>query len=282
MRKWILVAAVSAVVAGAGAWAVAGHGKSVSTESRREMLGRMLDTSPADSREAKLEARIRKQTVRESTLNVGDPDSFGRGVRWLGFVSSRGLVLRRDCTPLPWEDPNQLCMEVDSSQFGNHYAEFRDLGTVTLPARSMNSLLCHWLSPTMGATLQNMTGLEDQTASLTMYPSLTVENEVLNDPALVDPDTGLPLNGRLEVFASGSNISALLDYTEQVQQRLNSTRTCVGGYLTRRTLTDFYGLSSAQAAAFFRKPTTLRLNMAVMASRVESANISYSVRFVGD
>ena len=261
---------------------MAGQGKAVDVESRKEMWGRLMDTAAVDAREAGAERRLRMQTTREAALDVGDPDSFGRNVRWLGFVSSKGVVLRQDCTLMPGENPDQPCMQVDPSQFGSQFAEFRDIGSITLPGRSMNSLLCHWLSPTMGTTLANDTGLDDQAASLTMYPSLTVENEVLRNPALVDPDTGLPLDGKLEVFASSSQISQLLDYTEQVPQRMNSTRTCVGGYLTKRTLTDFYGLSPAQADAFFRKPTTLRLNMTVSASRVQSAIVSYSVRFVGD
>ncbi|GAB3359695.1 hypothetical protein GCM10027430_32210 [Lysobacter tyrosinilyticus] len=224
--------------------------------------------SAAEREEARFEKRLALQSAREATLDVGDADSFGRQVRWLGLASSKLLVMRNDCTLQPGEDPDRLCMQVDPAAPGVQFGEFRDVAHMTLPARSTNSMLCHWLTPTIGATLSNFTGSDNVVARLSMQPSITVENEVLNAPGLVDPETGLPLNGKLDVFASSSQVSDLLDSGEQEPQRLTSTRTCIGGYLNKRSLVEFYGLSDAQAKAFFDKPTTIRLNMNVFARQV--------------
>lgn len=286
MRKWGITAAAACVaIAGASAWAMSGNGFGFGEAAGKEQLGEMLDArkpSAADRAEAKFEARLAAQTAREATLDVGDADSFGRQVRWLGLASSKVVVLRSDCTPQPGEDPDLLCMQVNPSDSGTQFGEFRDVAHMTLPARSTNSLLCHWLSPTIGATMVNYTGFDNRLSRVIMQPSITIENEALNAPGLVDPETGLPLNGKLDVFASSSQVIALLDQNEQMPQRLNSTRTCIGGYLNKRSLVEFYGLSEAQAKAFFDKPTTVRLNMNVFANNVSFANVSYAIRFVGD
>jgi len=271
-------------VIGAAAWAMSSNGVGEGNPGK-EQLGSMIDgrrPDAADKEEARFETRLASQTAREATLDVGDADSFGRQVRWLGFASGKPLVLRNDCTLQPGEDPDRLCMQVDPASPGTQFGEFRDVAHMTLPARSTNSVLCHWLTPTIGATLANYTGADNVVARLSMQPSITVENEVLNAPGLVDPETGLPLNGKLDVYASSGQVSALLDNGEQVPQRLTSSRTCIGGYLNKRSLIDFYGLSEAQAKAFFDKPTTVRLNMNVFARQVSFASVSYAVRFVGD
>lgn len=284
MRKWILVAAVSAVVAGAGAWAMAGKGFGIEALMAKEQLGLMLDArapSKADLVEVKFEKRLAAQTAREATLDVGDPDSFGRKVRWLGLIS-QGFVRLGDCTPLEGEPPDPLCLQMDPASTSTQFGEFRDLARMTLPARSMNSMLCHWLSPTMSVTLANYSGVDDRVARVVVLPSLTIENDVFNDPGLIDPDTGLPLDGKAELFINSSRIATLLDDGERLPQQFNSSRTCIGGFVTRQTLQIFYGLSEAQVTRFFRKPTTVRLNMQVFADHVEGGTISYNARFVGD
>lgn len=236
--------------------------------------------SVVEAGEARFEKRLAAQTARESKLDVGDADSFGRPVRWLGLASSKLLIMRDDCTLQPGEDPDMLCLQTNPN--GSKSGEFRDVAHMTLPAHSVNSLLCHWLTPTMAATFENYSGYDDRVARLMLQPTITVENEILNAPGLIDPETGLPLNGKLDVYASSSQINALLDNGEQLPQRLNSTRTCIGGYLNKRSLVEVYGLTEAQASEFFNKPTTVRLNMTVYSSLVSYAGVSYAVRFVGD
>jgi hypothetical protein len=281
MNKWIFVATFSAVAVGAGAWA---KGRMIESPIAKEQLGLMLDAhtaSAADLAEAKSQKRLTAQTAREARLQVGDPDSFGRSVRWLGMLGQGGVHLG-DCTPLEGEPRDPFCMQVDAASTSTQFAEFRDMGHITLPGHSMNSLLCHWLSPTVSARFANLSRNNDRVARLAVSPSFTIENVVLNDPRLRDPDTGLPLDGKIEVFVSSSRISAVLDRGESLPQDFNSSRTCIGGYVTRETLQSFYGLSKAQAARFFHEPTTVRLNLQVFADHVQGGFITYGVRFVGD
>lgn len=281
----MLAAAVGAVVVGTCAFAMARQGAGLGELSVKEQVSRLVDAGmPAgqvEKAEARLETRLAAQSVREAS-DVGDPDSFGRNVRWLGYMSGELLSLRQSCALTPGEDPNRLCMEVSPYSMESRYAAFRDVARMTLPARSMNSMLCHWLSPTVVGTMANYSGYDNAQARIAAYPWLTIENEALNDPALIDPETGEPLNGKVEIYASGSVVSANLDVGEALNQRQTASRTCVGGYLSKRALKEVYGLSEAQADEFFRKPTTVRLNMEVFASMVATGNVAFAIRFVGD
>lgn len=284
MRKRMLAATVAAVLVGAGAWAMAGKGRGIEALMAKEQLGLMLDTrasSTADAAETRFGKRLAAQTAREKALDVGDPDSYGRDVRWLG-VMSQGAIALGECTPVEGEPPDPFCIQTDPSSTSTQFAEFRDVARITLPARSMNSLLCHWLSPTMTATFANYSGVDDRVARMVVLPSLTIENAVFNDPGLVDPDTGLPLDGKVELFINSSRMATLLDDGERLPQQLNSSRTCIGGFVTRQTLPIFYGLSEEQTAEFFRTPTTVRLNLQVFADHVQNGFLTYGVRFVGD
>jgi hypothetical protein len=286
MRKLGMIAVASVAVAGASAWAMSGNGWGVDRTTGKEQLGQMLDArdkSAAELAEARFDRRLGAQTAREAAvLDVGDADSFGRNVRWLGLLSYSGLTLRADCTPMEGDPENLQCMQVDPTSTASQVQQFTDVARMTLPGRSTNSFLCHWLTPTISGGFYNGTGYDDRNARLAVLPSLTIENEVLNAAGLVDPESGLPLNGRLEVFLSSNHVIEHLDANEQVPLRYTASRSCIGGYLSRQQLTGTYGLSEAQAAEFFRKPTTIRLNLQVIATQVQSGFVSYGARFVGD
>lgn len=280
MRKVMLAVAVT-VAMGAGAWAMAQ--KNAGLEGQvpvAERFGELMDSGHA---EATLEAKVAAQSRRESSaLEVGDVDSFGRNLRWLGLVSSTPLVLRTSCDPLPGEPAELRCAEVNPAEFGSRLAQFDNVATMTLPGRSMNSLLCHWLTPTANVSFANYSGLDNRTGRMTLYPRLTLVNDVFNDPGLVDPVSGEPIAGKIEVAMSSIWTSALLDSGETLLQRNTSTRTCIGGFVTRRVLVEGYGLSERQADRFFANPTTLQLGVDVVSQHVANASVSLSVRWVGD
>lgn len=279
MRKVMLGVAVAAAVA-TGAWAMARGGAAEDRIPVAEQFAEMMDTGRAG---AALEAKLATQARREaSSLNVGDPDSFGRNVRWLGAMSSPSVVLRTSCEPQPYDPPGQRCAQVDPASPSIQRATFDDLATITLPARSMNSLLCHWLTPTAAVQFANFTGMDNRTGRVIMYPKLTVENPVFNEPGLIDPVTGEPIVGKVDMAMTSLWTTAPLDDGDVALERNTSTRTCIGGFVTKRVLMEGYGLSEQQADRFFASPTTLSVGMDVLAGHVSNASLILSVRFVGD
>lgn len=280
MRKKILVVAVAASVLCAGAWAM----NTAQTSGRSEVAeaGRKAAIEQADQRFAShADNVLAAHDRRAAALDVGDADSFGRSMRWLGVVGSETLDIGTDCTPQPGDDPERLCLQIDPDTHSGS-GEYRDIGSITLPAGSTHSQICHWLSPTMSASFANDTGLDNRNARLTLFPTVTFENAVLNNPALVDPNTGDPLAGKVEAGVSAISIDMVLDDGERTNARSTTTRTCTGGLLSKSTLIDYYGLSPRQVRDFYNSPTTVRLNMRVLASYVDHGYVTYAVRFAGD
>lgn len=65
-------------------------------------------------------------------------------------------------------------------------------------------------------------------------------------------------------------------------KQLNAPRDCGLGIVSKRALVKTYGLSEAQATAFFAKPMTLTFAASGNASTVSFFAASYIVRLYGD
>lgn len=209
---------------------------------------------------------------------VGDADSFGRNVRWLGLVQANVELL--DACPPDEPDDDSVCQPVAPS--GTTVFDFQDVARVVLPARASQSLLCHWLSPYLTLGWSNP-GATPVLGTLTYTPTLTIESPVLDDPALIDPTTGAPFGGRLQAGMTASErlvapLSPGMAYTE----RQRDSAVCIAGFISRRALIQNYGLTESQADRFFRKPITIRMNVRGTATHLEAAQLVFGLRIVGD
>ena len=79
-----------------------------------------------------------------------------------------------------------------------------------------------------------------------------------------------------ELFQVPLAAGAALDARER------DTATCIGGFVTRKSLVGVWGLSEAQADAFFGKETTVRMNVRGTARYVGNASLVFGLRIVGD
>jgi len=215
---------------------------------------------------------------------VGDADSFGRNVRWDGVLQSGFVSLLDDCTLSPPDPalPDDRCVTLNPAPAVTSF-DFPDIGRMTLPGRSFNSLMCHWLSPIVNYSFENNTGVPQPNAQFRLVPYIDVYSAVLADPALVDPTTGLPFGGKLQTgFAAAYGETKSLAPGERASHRFSESRTCIAGFLTRRALVELYGLSEAQAREFFRKEITLQFGLRGSASMVGNGTVAYGLRVVGD
>ena len=215
------------------------------------------------------------KTGAPTDAEVGDADSFGRNVRWVGLAAAQVNVTTGTCDPAS-TDPCQVI-----SPGGGSFA-FSDIARIQLPAGATNSLLCYWFSPFLTITYDNPTAAT-QLALVQYSPTVTVENPVLNDPSLIDPTTGVPFGGHLRTSMTSSQrintpLPAGLSYTDMT--RLSSV--CIAGLVSRKQLTDAFGLTASQADAFFHNPTTLRLNVSGSLRYVSDAQLYFGLRVVGD
>ena len=210
---------------------------------------------------------------------VGDVDSFGRQVRWLG-LTQMDITLADTCPP-PGTTPNSACAVLDPPGAVTSF-NFDDVARITLPAKSADSLLCYWLSPFLTTTYDNPTAAP-VIARLNFSPTLTIENPVLDDPALIDPMTGLPFGGSLLTgMTSSERFEVPLAAGMQLSERKRDSAVCIAGFVSRRSLVQNYGLTEAQAKEFFKKKTTIRMNITGSAQYVQNALWIFGLRVVGD
>jgi hypothetical protein len=213
---------------------------------------------------------------------VGDPDSFGREVVYLGLAQTATVSLQEDCTPDPNDPPppQDRCVTLNPQPNATTFS-VDNLDTIQLPAASTRSLLCFTLSPSATVSFNNLTGVRQPSARFTARALITIENEVLNDPALIDPATGLPYNGRMTFRIGTYSESRSIAADERQQQTFMFSRDCVGGLVSKNSLM-FSGLSALQATLFFANPMKLTFGSEGTVQIVDFVSYFYGVRLYGD
>jgi hypothetical protein len=235
--------------------------------------GRSADTAvPHGAPSSKAAAAT---TASPSPGDVGDADSFGRSLQWLGLADG-DVDLAADCTGDTFPC-TVLAPPPASTSFS-----YSDLGHITLPARAAHSLLCYWFSPFLTIGYGN-DGAAPVVAHLNYTPTVTIENPMLDDPSLIDPTTGLPFNGSLLTgMTSSETFEMPLDPGVHVTERTRDSAVCIAGLISKSTLMTTYGFTDAQARDFFRQQMTLRLNIDGTARYVDFAALYFGWRIVGD
>ncbi|HEX5124086.1 MAG TPA: hypothetical protein VFV97_12635 [Rhodanobacteraceae bacterium] len=235
--------------------------------------GRSADTSVPHGAPSSKPATA--TTASPSPGDVGDADSFGRSLQWLGLADG-DVDLAADCTGDTFPC-TVLAPPPASTSFS-----YSDLGHITLPARAAHSLLCYWFSPFLTIGYGN-DGAAPVVAHLNYTPTVTIENPMLDDPSLIDPTTGLPFNGSLLTgMTSSETFETPLDPGVHVTERTRDSAVCIAGLISKSTLMSTYGFTDAQARDFFRQQMTLRLNIDGTAQYVDFAALYFGWRIVGD
>jgi hypothetical protein len=235
-------------------------------------------------KQAKAEQRALAKASSSSSgvtaADVGDVDSFGRNVHFLGVTQSGTVTVSSSCPPPDPAFPDDRCV-VAVAPPGTTAVQARDIGRIHLPARAASSLLCHSITAFPLWQFSNGTGGPGQ-ASFSFTTGVTVESEVLNDPSLIDPNTGLPFNGAFDVAFNLIVDRQTIQPGDLVQRRQGFTRGCVGGLVSKQGLMQVYGLTAAQADDFFKKPMTLRLNATLSTRFSDNTFVFFGLRVLGD
>jgi hypothetical protein len=216
-------------------------------------------------------------TVAATPDDVGDADSFGHVVVYLGFKQTIPVNLSSDCTG---SDPARgRCVPLVEG--GTTVYDEKDLAVIRLPARATRTLLCHALTEFVSRDNFNFEGAPKQ-LQFTGVAQLTIENSVLNDPSLINKLTGQPFNGS---FTTSSTLfSENRPIADQAQEHFffSATKLCGPGIVSRQQLIQVYGLSPTQATLFFQRPITIRMGAAGRSQMSAGVQFLYSLRLFGD
>lgn len=231
--------------------------------------------TPQMQRGLTMSARVSPALDAITVEDVGDVDSFGRNLRWLG-VTQMNASLTTDCST--WTGPG--CQVITPGAFTSF--TFNDLAHIRLPPKATKSLLCYWVSPLVTVSYENPSA-SPVNALVRYNPTLTIENPLLNDPSLINPMTGLPFGGRIDTGMTSSEFYEVpLMPGAAFTQRSRDSAVCIAGFLSKRSLIDNYGLTDAQATAFFQQETMVRMNLTGAINHVAAADFIFGLRIIGD
>ena len=161
-----------------------------------------------------------------------------------------------------------------------------DLDTIVLPGNSASarSLLCQIVSPNIFYTVRRSSSQQSSQAHVYAAATVRVESAVLADPSLINPLTGQPFGGFLVETLPGEHVREwfLRPLQDDAVRDQDRSRFCTGGSISKARLMDPYGLTAAQATAFFASDITLRLGIRGSAQLLHVGHFQFNVRILSD
>jgi hypothetical protein len=210
---------------------------------------------------------------------VGDLASFGKEAKFFGYAITGTILVRRNCSPVV-PGPDDRCFTINAATNTVSF-DVKDIGRIHFPVKTFENVIYllsrHQYSYIfLNSTTQNKTGRFEYS------PYLTLESDVLNDPSLINPQTGQPFNGKLDIFvAGGRSFSKTLFPNYQEFDNIVTGTSSTSGF-TKKFFKDNYGLPMPIIDNLFYEKITIRLNIRGFTTNVENAGFGFGVRFIGN
>ncbi len=221
-----------------------------------------------------------------SPADVGDADTFGKNAQFMG-VASGFITLSPACTPAPTPVPpgtadDTQCFTIDPSGGTTSTFSAQNICRIKLPKNSTKDIIYPVLTFFVNYQLQNSTGVPQPQAIFDYSATLTIVSTVLNDPSIIDPNTGDPANGQLVFVFSPDRfrVDRSLAAGERARTRMDYTRAGNAGILKANLVTA--GLSQHVVDDLFKNPMTVRMDVTGTAKFVTDAAITCNMRLFGD
>jgi hypothetical protein len=266
-----------------------------SAQSQSEVLNDARQARQEMVRQVRLEQRVQelsgKQIAKTSAAapttasltddTVGEAGSFNKAAKFFGTASTGVILVEPDCDPLIVGDlgPDDRCLEITDPAITT-IGTFNNIGRITLPGKLADNIIYLIGNHTASYIFQNTTGAP--VSALASYiPSVTIESAALNDPAAIDPNTNLPMNGSYTTTGIGSKFSNQTLAAAAIDSEGESfTRANTNGF--SRTFWTALGLPDSVINEIYKKPMTIKLNVTVRVRRVESGVFFFSTRLLGN
>lgn len=254
-------------------------------KDRKAMIAEERKTLLKESLELKAKGTIYTESLL-SVADVGEPDSFGKNVKFLGTAATGIVYVYHNCDPAILLSELDLVLGADDRclalpiQGQNVTATFNDIGRIKIPKNSVDNVIYYVQTNLVSYELSNP-NINQIFSNFSYSPTFTLESDALNDPLAIDPNTGLPMNGS---FTTGVGASKTILKTyepgalEFMNERFSSSAT--RGF-ARSYFADL-GLPQSVINKLYNKPLTIKLNLRVRSNFGTFGQFGYSVRFLGN
>jgi len=216
----------------------------------------------------------RKDIVNELFM----PELFGATLKWFGVVGAT-VFFDSTCVFPPGEEigPDQRCIILNPAPAVTAWDE-REIAKITFPGNTFKHVICPVFLHNLNYQLRNTTGASHD-ARMDHRTYITIESEALNDPSAVDPETGLPYGGKLDIPWGARIIANTLDDGARLREVLQFTRACNAGM--NRPNFEGMGLPPAVVTNLFKNPITIHLGLRGSAQLLEFGLMNFSMRVTG-
>ena len=229
---------------------------------------------------------FRQEAALAVPSDFNDTDSFGKNVVFLGSLYAGTVYIQPGCTaadfPFPLA-PDDKCIAkpVSGSSFPvqNLYDPAWEL---TIDGKSAKNVIYLLINNTVqfdnGDNNGNLIG---GSGLLSYSPIVTIQSEALLDPAAINPNTGLPMNGIFTTSLPGAFINAKTLVTGQLHQEVRSYGS-VNGRGFSRVYFRSLGLPESVIDKLFKKDMKLKFGIrAGMSGPFTTAAFFYQFRVLG-
>ncbi|MGB7208046.1 MAG: hypothetical protein WBD27_05240 [Pyrinomonadaceae bacterium] len=255
--------------------------------------------SKADKREI---TEMRKELVRDmrsdasrgsdttalavSVTDVGEVDSFDKNVKFMGIASSGVIYVYSSCDPAILLSDLGVTLGADdrclaaSNPAVTTSAIFEDVARINLPARANSNIVYMINNHSINWQFEN-TSVGNVSGAMSYSPRITIESIALNDPAAINPDTGLPMNGSYTTTGNGTKsitqtlVQGEFDNFLDSYSRANTTG-------LSRSFFAALGLPNSVINELYKKPMTIRLGARLSVRNVPFGQYVYTARFLGN
>ena len=194
---------------------------------------------------------------------------------------SRSLRLRSGPPPVPPETANDSqCFTLNPAPASTHF-EADDILRIKLPKRATRTIIYPALNFFINYQLHNTTGIDQPQGLFSFLATLTIESDALLDPSIIDPQTGLPANGKLvNQFTYSYRDDRSMDAGDRQRQRMTLVR--VGNAGINKSQLISQGLSPSVVDDLFNSAITIRMSISGDAKLATDGSITGNMRLFGD
>lgn len=246
----------------------------------------MIREARAAAREDILAAKRQSRTSKLVSSPFNDTDSFGKNVVFLGSLYAGTLYVYHSCDPAVLLAEIGLVLAPDDKCVTHSVASpmattevFDPVWEITIPGKTVKNVIYPMLNNGVGFDSFSSTG-----SGVTMFyvPRITIESDALNDPAAINPNTGLPMNGSFTTSLAGNRLQSFSiapgDFISDYENYAS-----VAGRGLSRSYFEALGLPQHVINQLFKKDMKLKFGIrARFIGPVDFAQAFYTFRLLGN